>query len=210
MATFSYQPSQVANVQSLLSQERFGPYLRDAQNDPVAALRQYERNTLLSESLYGVLQALEVAVRNSMHNVLTVGFQSPEWYFKAPLVPPETERVQEARTVLLRAKQAPTPGQMVATLAFGFWVALTNKKYARGLWVPHLSKAFPRRRMNHSDAHVRLKRLRDLRNRVAHHEPIIRRNLKDDLAMILETISWICPDTAAWVKATNTLAGKLV
>jgi hypothetical protein len=35
------------------------------------AIRVYEQNTLLAESLYGVLQGLEIALRNTIHAQLT-------------------------------------------------------------------------------------------------------------------------------------------
>jgi hypothetical protein len=41
--------------------------------------------------------------------------------------------------------------------------------------------------------------LRDLRNRIAHHEPIFSRDLAADDRTILEVIGWMCADTRAWV-----------
>jgi hypothetical protein len=41
--------------------------------------------------------------------------------------------------------------------------------------------------------------IRRLRNRVAHHEIIIGRNLNEDFLLISKLLSWICPDTAKWV-----------
>ena len=41
--------------------------------------------------------------------------------------------------------------------------------------------------------------LRDLRNRVMHHEPLFHRTLPQDFADILEAISWMYDDVAPWV-----------
>ncbi len=49
-----------------------------------------------------------------------------------------------------------------------------------------------------------LERIRKLRNRVAHHEVIIGRNLLDDYATIFQYLNGICPDTAKWIKYRST------
>jgi len=63
--------------------------------------------------------------------------------------------------------------------------------------------------MSHKTAFGRLDSLRKLRNRVAHLEPIVGRNLRQDLADIVETMGWICPTSAFWLGQTNTLKEKL-
>ncbi len=42
-----------------------------------------------------------------------------------------------------------------------------------------------------------------LRNRIAHHEPIFRRNLARDHAQLLELIGWMCADSQTWAAATS-------
>ena len=145
-----------------------------------------------------------------MHDTLSSGFGRPDWYDHVPFRTPEQEAVVKAKRKLKAEAKPETPGRVVAELSFGFWTALTDKRYARSLWVPHLCKAFLHRRMNHKTAHARLDGIRKLRNRVAHHEPIMSRNLAQDLEEVIETIGWICPTTAAWVDETNTLKAKLL
>jgi hypothetical protein len=43
-----------------------------------------------------------------------------------------------------------------------------------------------------------LEEVRRLRNRIAHHEPIISRDLVDDFDNIDELIKYRCKDTAIW------------
>ena len=45
-----------------------------------------------------------------------------------------------------------------------------------------------------------LEQLRKLRNRIAHHEPIFRRNLADDFQKVNDLIAFRCPFTAAWMR----------
>ena len=48
--------------------------------------------------------------------------------------------------------------------------------------------------------HGRLNAIRRFRNRVAHHEPIFHRPLEELHEEIMETIGWMCPNTAAWAR----------
>ena len=43
-----------------------------------------------------------------------------------------------------------------------------------------------------------MERLHLLRNRIAHHEPIFRRDLARDHAQLLELIGWMCADRQTW------------
>lgn len=58
--------------------------------------------------------------------------------------------------------------------------------------------------LDRSDIATRLEGIRKLRNRIAHHEPILHYKLDSEYCKILETIGWICPVTAAWVGAAST------
>ncbi len=138
----------------------------------------------------------------------------PGWHaatgtIAAPLSAAETEAVAAAKRKLTQNGKPCTPGRVVAELSFGFWAALTHKRYARQLWDVHLYKAFPHRRMSHKTAFARLDSLRRLRNRVAHLAPILGRNLQQDLAEMVETMGWICRTSAVWLEQTNTLKEKL-
>jgi hypothetical protein len=200
---FTYTSEQIANVHSRISTDRFCRYLIDAKGDEVAAIRQYERNTALSESLYGVLQGFEVALRNSIHDTLAAAFGTPEWYEKFGLEESELESIEAARRKIITKGKTVTPSRIVAELTFGFWVALTARRYDAPLWIPHLRKAFPRKNLGRRTAFDRLSAIRLLRNSVAHHECILQRNLAQDYRDIIEATTWICADTATWIRRTT-------
>ncbi len=48
-----------------------------------------------------------------------------------------------------------------------------------------------------------MQRLHKLRNRIAHHEPIHRRNLRDDYDAIVEIVSWIDTDCKRWLESNS-------
>jgi hypothetical protein len=80
----------------------------------------------------------------------------------------------------------------------------TGRHDAR-LWSNSLSKAFPELQSQQTVQQSRrqifenLEQIRRLRNRVAHHEPILGRDLMKDYERIRSMISIRCPLTAQWM-----------
>lgn len=98
-------------------------------------------------------------------------------------------------------------GRVVAELSFGFWTGLFGPKYT-DLWKDHLVKVFPRRPLQRAQVQSRLNGIRKLRNRVAHHETILDRSLQRDANQIFDTISWINPIVARWVRTNNSFESR--
>ena len=94
---------------------------------------------------------------------------------------------------------------MIAELGFGFWRFLCAERYLTSLWSPALAAQFPHHPSPHNavqiraDVDSRMGRLHFLRNRVAHHKPIHRRELADDAAVLMELVRWMCTDAHAWM-----------
>ena len=200
---FAYSAGELDSIRQSLSQERLGPYLGLAANDLHEAIRLYERNTSLSEALYGLLQGLEISLRNSMSSTLARGLAREDWYDSIVWQVAQQEQIDNAKVSLQKKAKPTQPGRMVAELTFGFWVGLTGPKYSVGLWERHLYKAFPNVRLGRKQLNKRLESIRLLRNRVAHHEPILSRDLAKDVDRILETIGWLNRDTERWIRQTN-------
>lgn len=205
---FVYDEAQLAALYRSLSPERLSPYVAKSDGNKLAAIRLYERNITLSESLYGVLQCLEIALRNAIDRTLneSVGMS---WYDRIPLYHLHAT-IGQAKLKLTADEKSHDPGRMVAELTFGFWTSLMGPKFAAELWNPHLHRAFPFKRLQRKEAHRRLDRIRKLRNRVAHHEPILDRDLDRDYRDILDTIGWICPHTRLWIVETGTFQRRFI
>jgi hypothetical protein len=188
------------------------PYLKAALGDAAQALKIYEENTARSAALYAQLQTFEVVLRNAFDRELSAPFSglkpSCSWFdFQqgntSLLTGDLAEKVAAAKAKIIAKNYKVSHGQVIATLSFGFWVELTEAKYSQKLWVPfNLYKVFPGaiKRLSHSDANNFLKQFRDLRNRIAHHEPIFNRDFAKDQDSILTAIRWICPDSADWAE----------
>ena len=90
------------------------------------------------------------------------------------------EGLQKAKSKLIFYRRPLTPGRVISELSFGFWTALCSRPYSQSLWIPYLHRAFPTRDWDTGLLFARLEAIRKLRNRVAHHEPILNRNLDQD------------------------------
>lgn len=99
----------------------------------------------------------------------------------------------------LRGKQD-SSGSIIAELNFGFWVGLLAPRYDSSLWREALFRIFSEngKRLKRERSHSRYNVVRRFRNRVAHHEPIIFRDLTLAHDEIIEAISWMCGVTAEW------------
>jgi hypothetical protein len=203
MATFDYTPTNLAELEIRLSDDRLKPYRMSVGGDNERAIRLYEQNTLLAESLYGILQGLEVALRNSIHARLSAGFGRTDWWNAVQLKTEQAMMLRSAEESLQRAGKPLEASRIVAELSFGFWTGLTGPRYS-DLWRDHLVKIFPRRPLQRADVQLRLNSIRKLRNRIAHHEPILfGGQLQRYVNQIFDTLSWISPVTARWVRSKN-------
>jgi hypothetical protein len=203
---FAYTDADLATFEKYTSSERLAAYVAYARGDKWTAMRLYERNTELSEALYGVLQGLEVTLRNAIHDLMRRKTGTANWFDTFSFQDTETAEINQAKAKVIECAAILTPGRIVAELKFGFWVRLFSHAYDKSLWVPHLRTIFPvRLDGSRSLVHGRLVELKTLRNRIAHHERITcgKRDVQKDYDQLLQTISWINPTMRRWVESTN-------
>ncbi len=208
-----------------LSYDRLRSYLDDCDNDPNRALDLYAWNAQIAAAFLEDLGRLEVVLRNRFDEALTeltasAGLSSP-WYDQAASFAGRSNR--HILKVIAKAKQraarneeqSTTQDSVMTQLGFGFWRFLCSPRYHTTLWVPALTAQFP----NHSSAgnaariraevESRMNRLHFLRNRVAHHEAIHRRELADDARLIMELVQWMCLDTYFWMNGLSRIPDVL-
>lgn len=195
------------SLQQALSVPRFDAYRRPGGGD-VETLCNYLWNTALCEALYPAVQGLEVALRNTLFDAGAAAFaggatrESPCWRDASPpvLLPAEAARVEQAKRGLRSRGRPLEPGRIVAELSFGFWTALFDVRYetTRILW-PRLFKhgvfaGAPRRLRTRKALSAMLNRVRMLRNRAFHHEPIWHwRDLAEQHALTVDLLGWLNP-----------------
>jgi len=180
-----------------LSQSRFNVYLAQKGNDFEKAYKLYQANIELSEAFYPVLAVLEVSLRNAINERLKDYFNDPFWFRN--FLPAEFQPfVMDAEQKIRTQHKNITADRIIAELNFGFWNRLFNRHYTRLLWKP-LRTIFPntpkhlRQRDTIADA---LYRIRTLRNRVYHYEPIFRNlnDLEQQYKEMLTFLTWLDHD----------------
>ncbi|WP_232807276.1 hypothetical protein [Geodermatophilus chilensis] len=92
---------------------------------------------------------------------------------------------------------------------FGFWRYLSSAAHEKTLWVPALHHAFPSGtdRAAHVDGPVG--RLHDLRNRVAHHEPLLTTDVAGRLSDLTGVAARLDPRLGQHLLATSTVSNLL-
>ncbi len=190
-------------LEHALSLERFGRYLAWAGADRDRAIELYTLNTQLSEALYTPLQMLEVALRNRIHAVMTEA-RHESWFHDGGLLLGEWQPAQLAKAIedIEKERKEATPGRIVAALTFSFWTSMFGKDYET-LWQTTLQRIGRRangKGLRRKDFSTALTPIRTLRNRIAHHEPIIAWNLPKHYGSVLELTDWLSPAAAAWCR----------
>jgi hypothetical protein len=213
-------------IKDALSASRVGTYESATSAVPNldGALALYLWNAQVSAAFMPPLHICEVVVRNAVADALQTvyGHQWP-WdpTFEQSLPNPPKGKGYNARRDLIatRMKEA-TTGKVIPELKFVFWQKMFTGRFDGRLWNTHMRAVLPHldqvmtvqqlRRLIHDE----LEQLRSLRNRIAHHEPIFRRNLASDFQRAHDLIAFRCPHTAAWMQAnqqaTNFIAAKPV
>jgi hypothetical protein len=199
---FQYSEKDLEWLQLCLSPDRLSPYYAKSRGDHWVAFHLYVRNTELSASLYGVVQALEVGLRNRVHTKMTEKLGTEAWWDQLPLRDGEMDDIHAAKENISLRISGMRPGHIVAELSFGFWVKMFANAYEKQLWVPYLRHCFPAK-ISRKALHDRLTSIKDLRNRIAHHETLIKRKVDQDCADLMETIVWISPTLRRWVEHHN-------
>lgn len=161
---------------TVLSEARMSKYNSVAQGDKVRAIQLYHHNLKLSQRLFGVIGMFEVMLRNAIYNHYSKSFNDAEWIIgqatSGKLLEHDTNEVMRIRNEFVR-KGVYSPDKMVASFSFGFWTYLfTRHNYKVG--GKTLLQIFPNRckGLKQSDVYNDLTRIREFRNRIAHHEPI--------------------------------------
>ena len=188
-----------ARVEKAISSERLSVYASDGVDEQTAFAR-YLLNMALSQALYVPLQLCEVALRNAIHSYLVTVVRREDWFDEPSFRLTEwgASEVRKAKDKLARAQKPVTPGRVVAELQFGFWTSMFEAHYERTPFLPRGIKGvfpyLPKSLHNRKDRKNDLEHIRNLRNRVFHHERLLHwRDLDQQHALLLHLIGWLNP-----------------
>ncbi len=182
-----------------LSSNRMAAYIAAVpKGDKAQALVLYGYNQSLSALFFELLGNIEVTLRNRIHQQLTTLYGKPDWFddIKAVLSKKRAQDIEEAMESIQRSGEDPSSGLIISKLSFGFWVALFEAKYLDRFWTPSLRHIFPPTHVR--KLHDDLVAIRDLRNSIAHHERILKYDLRAELTKAEKVLGMICPAMLAW------------
>jgi hypothetical protein len=193
---FSYDPAVLTGIEKAFSDD-FSPYLKASLGDIRDAVALYERNSMVSSAFYVPLQIVELTLRNACRRQLEALWGSAwgaEQAFRA-LDEGLCRKIDETKN---------------AVFDFGFWTRLLSPHLAPHLWDRGIHKAFPNfqnvtgSKLSRKPVATRFNNIRNFRNAVFHHEPIVfRSNLNADYASLREAVAWMSQDVVQWMDGVS-------
>jgi hypothetical protein len=82
---------------------------------------------------------------------------------------------------------------VIAELTFYIWKRICGPDYEHALWRPTLRKTFPNKAIKRAAVADHLETIYQARNRIAHHEPVLRKRFHDTI----DSITFISESLAA-------------
>ncbi|KRB31505.1 Abi family protein [Mesorhizobium sp. Root172] len=230
---FDYAQSQEAAIRKSLTEPRLGKYLNRSGHQFHFTMQWYLWNARLAKAFQYPLQVLEVTLRNAVVEHLHLGGAPAEWAFDQTTIdrlekcdPGIRELLNKSKRQLL-SKTMPawevsqlwaipdtqhiasygriTTNDVIANMSFEFWARLLGPKFD-SQWHGTVHTVFP----NDSTVSRRsiwsgVMRIKDFRNRVAHHEPIFQlADLQEIYAEILRLTGLRCTTTKTWLQHFST------
>ena len=140
------------------------------------ALALYEINRRMSVALFIPQGDFEIILRNKTASALQTLYGRKDWFrcraLTSLLLERTRHKIKETRDRFKEKYGHPaSPNDVTANITFGFWTALHNTRYRDSLWTPtlHLNWEVG---TNLKAVNKGLNRINELRNRVAHYEPV--------------------------------------
>lgn len=162
--------------QKLYSPARMGKYSKACSGNKLKTMQLYRYNLRLCQRFYGVLNLLEVILRNAVNDHYISYYSDSDWIVnqakKGKLLAHQIDEIKQTEADY-KKRGIYNNDKMVSALTFGFWTYLfTKKNYRQG--GKTLLKIFPNKAKgkNQADIYLDLTHIREFRNRIAHHEPI--------------------------------------
>jgi hypothetical protein len=196
----------VPNTQIIkaLSHPRMTTYLSATYQNQTKALELYIWNSQVSAALLVPMHIFEILIRNAVAEIFELQF-GHQWPWQRSL---ERTLPQKYRDELIKAREKRginnRTSKVIPELTFNFWQQMFVSRYNQQFWKPHLHSLFPNAPANMPCDQLRgsifndLDTIRKLRNRIAHHEPIINQNIYSVMNKIERLTYYRCEVTSSW------------
>lgn len=205
------------DIKQALSEARMSTY--ENKSDTLEnAFVLYQKNFDISGAFLPILHICEVVIRNGVSIALEEVY-GKNWAWSSSFLQslPDPKKGYNPTNDLKNTSRGKNNiGNVIADLKFVFWQKMFTKRHDNRLWNRYLDDIFPNFKGlstikdKRGYLHDELESIRILRNRIAHHEPIIfQRNLEDDYNAILNIIKLRCLETSSWVEKTQKITNQL-
>lgn len=189
-----------SDFEYVLSPKRIGRYLQACHGDSRKAMTLYRYNLQLSQEMFTVISCFEVALRNAIDRNLTATLGGdwlrdsimPNGLFTHPLLS-KTANIITHSYNKLQSQNLYTPSKLLSDMEFGIWKYMFSPLQYR-LTGRTLLQIFPNKQrssrtlqINQAYIFNELDKVNNLRNRIAHHEPIcfVPPTIEPDISYIL-------------------------
>nr|WP_264623076.1 Abi family protein [Leucobacter luti] len=214
------------SIEKYVSAPRFGRYMDSCGGDFGKALALYEANMRLSGAAMEAINIVEVTLRNAMDEQLRSWnrdrINNEEWTTlpaahlanvinQGKNLPKAREKAEKA----LAGKRSPVHDDVVAQLSFGTWFFMLpssgdDRDSKKRIWDSSLKDAFP---MRHNVPVSKIKEsigiIYDLRNRVAHFEPIYSLHLEGKRSSMAKILHVIDRPIKKWFSETERFTSEV-
>jgi hypothetical protein len=196
---------ELAALREAISPARLTTYMRHAHGNARQALELYAWNMRAAAALHPILHANEVALRNAVNRALESQFGA-QWPYSQGFLRtlPAHERAtfegNRRKLEKTRGVQRLSTGDVVAGQTYYFWVSMLTSRFEQRVWQREFARSFPFAppHIGRAVMHASAESIRLLRNRIAHHEPLLDYHLVGAYRRALTMIRWISPEKAAW------------
>ena len=162
----------------------------------------------LTSALWVHIYIFEITLRDSLNNCMARLYGTLNWKQIPHLLSKHHQEIV-ARSLSknrLKHHMSETPN---SAFSLSFWVELLSGRYHNKVWV-HFQKHLNNFGGPREDFYNKVREIRNLRNAIAHHAPILRRNLIRDHAYLHELTSLLDPHLADEVQKRSRVLDLLL
>ena len=174
---------------------------------------KYERFLIvveISAALWVHIMAFETTLRKFLDNVLQHVYRVIDWWLVPNLLYPNDRKDVELAIKRLKKRDLLINNEnIVSNLSLSFWIELLSRRYHQKIWMK-IVKFFPVYPGRREDFYNKAREIRNLRNAIAHHAPILRRNLIRDHAYLHELTALLDPHLADEVQKRSRVLDLLL
>lgn len=212
--------SNIEDVRNVLSAARLGTYEQMLKTvagklpDASDVLDLYLWNAKMSSALLFPMHICEVVIRNAVSEAIALVYEE-NWPWNQAFIRSLAGNERQTLKKGIGKFTAGMTGKVVAAMTFVFWEKMFTARHDDRIWVPNLATALPNLDPELSVPQAReriyasLQAVRNLRNRIAHHEPVFRDATKENYEKIQWLISIRCTKTSAWMDSNQQVSSLL-